>query len=89
MIAPVLQTLFWMLYLVAVHANASFKALLKALHLFSDMPLYSHIWSRGSYINYYEIMNIFYTKINFNENQAFIENFILQKFGAIQYTATC
>ena len=32
-IAPMLQTLFWMLLLAAVHANAPFKALLEALHM--------------------------------------------------------
>ena len=36
-IAPMLQTLFWMLFLAAVHANATFKALLETSHLFSDM----------------------------------------------------
>ena len=30
---------FWMLFLAAVHANTSFKALFDTLHLFSDMPL--------------------------------------------------
>ena len=37
-----LQTLFQMLFLATMHANASFETLLKALCLFSDASLCSY-----------------------------------------------
>ena len=42
-VACIWQTLLQMLFLDAVHANTSFEALLEALHLFSNTPLYGHV----------------------------------------------
>ena len=53
-IACMLQTLLQMLFLAAACANTSFKALLVALHLFSNMPLYGHVVR--SYINFNELL---------------------------------
>ena len=60
-----LQILFWMLFLAAVYVNASFKALFKALHLFSGAPLYGHVVAILILTSCYEIMDIIFIKINF------------------------
>ena len=61
--AAILQTLFQMLFLAAVHANASFKALLETLHLFSDTPLYGHMVA--TYINFNEFLEYVVWKFKF------------------------
>ena len=43
MIACMLPALLQVLLLAAAHANTSFKDLLDASHLFSNMQMYSHV----------------------------------------------
>ena len=57
-----LQTLLQMLFLAAVHVNASSEALLEALHLFSGMPLCGHMVTILILVNRYGITNSFYGK---------------------------
>ena len=70
-----------MLLLSAMHTNASLKALLKALHLFSNMPSYGKVVVILILANCYEITNI---KLTF-KIRLFHKNLMLQKFGAIWY----
>ena len=50
-----LQTFVSDVFLAAMHVNASFEALLKALHLASDTPLYGHMVA-----NCIELQSYFY-----------------------------